>query len=329
MTTDHPLRDFLTSRRAALEPEAVGLPPARAGRRVRGLRREEVAILAGVSVDYYVKLEQGRAGNVSEQVIRAVERALRLDHLERLHLRALLDPDSIHVRRIPPITLRARPALISMIEALDPVPAVIHGPHLEVLGINRAGVLLLDDFDAMPSDERNMARWMFLSDRAREVYRNWDVIAPQMVAILRNAAAAGSNEYLSALVDHLTAASEEFARYWADYELFEHTHGVKLFFNEAVGDLRLNYEALPLPADHGQTVIVYTADRGSPSAERLRLMSERAEAGSGERAEAGQVRGPRTTAEPAAAGLAGPTTEAAGRTTAERAPAEDPATVRG
>ncbi len=276
VTTDHPLRDFLTSRRAALEPEAVGLPPARAGRRVRGLRREEVAILAGVSVDYYVKLEQGRAGNVSEQVIRAVERALRLDHLERLHLRALLDPDSIHVRRIPPITLRARPALISMIEALDPVPAVIHGPHLEVLGINRAGALLLDDFDAMPSDERNMARWMFLSERAREVYRNWDEIAPQMVAILRNAAAAGSNEYLSALVEHLTGASEEFARYWADYELFEHTHGVKLFLNEAVGELRLNYEALPLPADNGQTVIVYTADRGSPSAERLRLMSERA-----------------------------------------------------
>ena len=165
-----------------------------------------------------------------------------------------------------------------MIEALDPVPAVIHGPHLEVLGINRAGVLLLDDFDAMPSDERNMARWMFLSERAREVYRNWDVIAPQMVAILRNAAAAGSNEYLSALVDHLTAASEEFARFWADYELFEHTHGVKLFFNETVGELRLNYEALPLPADNGQTVIVYTADRGSPSAERLRLMSERAAA---------------------------------------------------
>lgn len=275
MTTDHPLRDFLTSRRAALEPEAVGLPPARAGRRVRGLRREEVAILAGVSVDYYVKLEQGRAGNVSEQVVQAVERALRLDHLERLHLRALLDPDSIHTRRIPPITMRARPALISMIEALDPVPAVIHGPHLEVLGINRAGVLLLDDFDAMPSDERNMARWMFLSERARVVYRNWDVIAPQMVAILRNAAAAGSNDYLSALVDHLTTASDEFARYWADYQLFEHTHGVKLFFNEAVGELRLNYEALPLPADHGQTVIVYTADRGSPSAEKLRLMSAR------------------------------------------------------
>jgi transcriptional regulator with XRE-family HTH domain len=273
MRTDNALRDFLTSRRAALEPEDVGLPPATAARRVRGLRREEVAILAGVSVDYYVKLEQGRVGNISEQVLEAVERALRLDHLERLHLRALLNPDSIHTRRIPPITMRARPALVSMIEALDPAPAVIHGPHLEVLGINRAASLLLDDFAAMPSNERNMARWMFLSPRARVVYRNWEDIAPQMVAILRNAAAAGANEYLSALVDHLTAASEEFARFWADYRLFEHTHGVKLFFNEAVGDLRLNYEALPLPVDNGQTVIVYSADRGSPSAEKLLLMS--------------------------------------------------------
>lgn len=123
-----------------------------------------------------------------------------------------------------------------------------------------------------------MARWMFLSTRARVVYRNWEDIAPQMVAILRNAAAAGTNEYLSALVDHLTAASDEFARFWADYRLFEHTHGVKLFFNETVGDLRLNYEALPLPADNGQTVIVYSADRGSPSAEKLLLMSSQAKA---------------------------------------------------
>lgn len=278
MPNDNALRNFLASRRAALEPEDVGLPPARTARRVRGLRREEVAILAGVSVDYYIKLEQGRVGNISEQVLGAVERALRLDHLERLHLRALLNPDSIHTRRIPPTTLRARPAVLSMIEALDPVPAVIHGPHLEVLGINRAGKLLLDDFDAMPPSERNMARWMFLNPRARAVYRNWEQIAPQMVAILRDVAAGASNDYLSALVEHLTEASPDFARFWADYKLFEHTHGVKLFYNESVGDLKLNYEALPLPADHGQTVILYTADRGSASAERLLLMSSPAKA---------------------------------------------------
>ena len=274
MSNGNALRDFLVSRRAAIEPEDVGLPHATSNRRVRGLRREEVAILAGVSVDYYIKLEQGRVGNVSNQILEAVDRALRLDHLERLHFRALLDPDSIHTRRVPPVTIRARPAVLSMIEALDPAPAVIHGPHLEVLGINRAGKLLLDDFDAMPPAERNMARWMFLNPRAHVVYRNWDAIAPQMVAILRNAAAANAdNEYLLALVSTLTAASDDFARYWADYRIFEHTHGVKLFYNEEVGELRLNYEALPLPADHGQTVIVYTADHGSPSAEKLLTMS--------------------------------------------------------
>lgn len=275
MTNGNALRDFLVSRRAALEPEDVGLPQASGNRRVRGLRREEVAILAGVSVDYYIKLEQGRVGNVSNQVLEAIERALRLDHLERLHLRALLDPDSIFTRKVPPITMRARPAVLSMITALDPVPVVIHGPHLEVLGINRAGTLLLDDFGAMPPEERNMARWMFLNPRAREVYRNWDVIAPQMVAILRNAAAVdGDNDYLMALVSHLTVASDDFAHYWADYRLFEHSHGVKIFYNERVGELKLNYEALPLPADHGQTVIVYSADHGSPSAEKLLLMSD-------------------------------------------------------
>lgn len=275
MTNGNALRDFLVSRRAAIEPEDVGLPHASGARRVRGLRREEVAILAGVSVDYYIKLEQGRVGNVSNQVLEAVERALRLDRLERLHFRALLDPDSIFTRKVPPVTVRARPAVLSMIEALDPVPAVIHGPHLEVLGINRAGTLLLDDFSAMAPEERNMARWMFLNPRAREVYRNWEVIAPQMVAILRNAAAVdGDDEYLVALVSHLTLASPDFAGHWADYRLFEHTHGVKIFHNELVGELRLNYEALPLPADHGQTLIVYSADRGSPSAEKLRLMSQ-------------------------------------------------------
>jgi hypothetical protein len=174
--------------------------------------------------------------------------------------------------------MKARPALLSMIAALDPVPAVIHGPHLEVLGINRAGIALLDDFTAMPLEERNMARWMFLNPRARIVYVNWEVIAPQMVAILRNATVEGvRNDYLTTLVGDLSVASPEFARYWADYRLFEHTPGVKRFYNEAVGEMTINYETLPLPGDAGQTVIVYSADTGSPSEEKLRLLASWAE----------------------------------------------------
>jgi transcriptional regulator with XRE-family HTH domain len=276
------LREFLTSRRAAISPEDVGLPVPPSHRRVPGLRREEVAVLAGVSVDYYVKLEQGRAGNISEPVLAAIESALRLDHLERRHLRSLLrsgqadraDRPGRADRSAParPL-LKARPALLSMVHALDPVPAVIHGPHLEVLGINHAGKALLDDFDAMPPAERNMARWMFLNPRARLVYRNWDEIAPQMVAILRAAAATGRpNETLSTLVGELTAASPEFARFWADYRLFEHTFGVKQFWHEAVGEMRINYQTLELPGEQGQTVVVYSADPGSPSEEKLRIL---------------------------------------------------------
>ena len=267
------LRDFLTSRRASLTPEDVGLPPSRAQRRVKGLRREEVAILAGVSVDYYVKLEQGRVGNISEQVLSAIENALRLDELERQHLRSLLTGGNVYTPRRAPV-VKARPAALAMIDALDPVPAIILGPHLEVLGSNHAARALLDDFDAMPIRERNFARWMFLDQRPRQIYRDWSKIAAETVAILRAAAVAGvCNERLTELVGELSVASPEFARFWAEYRLFEHTHGVKRFFNEAVGDMQLNYQALPLPGDTGQKVIVYTADKGSASEEKLALLS--------------------------------------------------------
>nr|WP_185845494.1 helix-turn-helix domain-containing protein [Kibdelosporangium aridum] len=152
-----------SSPRAALSPEDVGLPGATTARRLKGLRREEVASLAGVSVHYYVKLEQGRVGNVSGQVVDAVARALRLDDVETRYLRSLLNTDAGRGRAATPV--RPRPALQSMIRAMD-VPAVIHGPHLEVLGINHVGKALLDDFEAMPAAERNTARWMLLNPRA-------------------------------------------------------------------------------------------------------------------------------------------------------------------
>ncbi|MGW5722878.1 helix-turn-helix domain-containing protein [Amycolatopsis sp. NPDC003865] len=259
------LRGFLTSRRAALTPEEVGLPSPTTARRVRGLRREEVASLAGVSVHYYVKLEQGRAGNVSGQVLAAIARALRLDDVETRYLRSLLQPGR-HPAPAPP---RARPALRSMIGALD-VPAVIHGPHLEVLGINHAGKALLDDFEAMPAAERNTAKWMFLNPRARVVYRDWARIAADVVAVLR---AGPADDALSRIVGDLSTRSAEFAALWADHRVAEHQHGVKRFFHEAVGDLTLNWQTLHLPDSQGQSVIVYSADTGSPSEEKLRLLA--------------------------------------------------------
>ncbi|GAA2519195.1 hypothetical protein Ahu01nite_093120 [Winogradskya humida] len=154
-----------------------------------------------------------------------------------------------------------RPALLAMIHALDPAPALIHGPHLEVLGINRAGKLLLDDFDAMPPTERNTARWMFLNPRARIVYLDWPEIAAGVVAVLRAAAMPGvPDPALTALVDDLTARSPEFARLWSGYELSEHTHGVKRFFHESAGEMRISYETMLLPGSQGQTVLIYSAD---------------------------------------------------------------------
>jgi transcriptional regulator with XRE-family HTH domain len=266
------LREFLTSRRAALTPESVGLPPSTVARRVPGLRREEVAMLAGVSVDYYVKLEQGRAVNISEQVLEAVERALRLDDLERRHLRSLLRathrPRSGPAETPPP---KARPAVRTMVDAIT-VPAVVHGPLLEVLGLNATAKALFADFESMPRDERNLARWMFLAPAARAVYLDWEEHAAQMVAILRAAAQGPHAVRLARLVGELSVASPDFARHWADYRLHRHTHGVKRFANEVVGEMRLNYQALPLQEDAGQTVVVYHADPGSPSAEKLDLL---------------------------------------------------------
>jgi transcriptional regulator with XRE-family HTH domain len=273
MTQPSELCEFLRSRRARLTPDDVGLPWRSGSRRVAGLRREELALLAGVSVDYYNRLEQGRARNVSAQVLGAVADALRLDDLERHHLFDLVKPSS-KAPRTPAKPVRVRQAVRLMIDALDPTPAVLLGPRLEVVAINRMGKVLIDDFESMPPAERNMARWMFLTPKARSVYPDWAVIAEQMVAILRVAGGQDPDDpQLAALVGELSARSPEFAEHWAAYQVFQHTHGTKRFHHDAVGTMTINYESLVPPADQGMSLIVYTADPGSPSEEKLRILS--------------------------------------------------------
>ncbi|MBE8516059.1 helix-turn-helix domain-containing protein [Amycolatopsis sp. H6(2020)] len=274
MTQPDELREFLRSRRARLAPGDTGLPLREGGRRVAGLRREELAMLAGVSVDYYTRLEQGRARNVSEQVLSAVAAALRLDDLERRHLFDLVKPVKPATDAAPARPPRARPAVRAMLHALDPVPAVLHGPRLEVVAINRMGKILIDDFDAMPPAERNMVRWMFLDPKARTVYPDWAEIAEQMVAILRVAAGKDARDpALTALVGELTTRSEEFARFWSDYRVFQHTHGTKSFHHDAVGTMTINYETLVPPTDPDLSLIIYTAPAGSPSEEKLKILA--------------------------------------------------------
>lgn len=261
------LREFLRSRRARLSPSDVGLATNGSGRRVAGLRREELALVAGVSADYYARLEQGRATNVSEQVLVAVADALRLNDVERRHLSALVrGPDAAPTEQPP----RVRPALRSTIDALGPVPTLLHDPIYDVLAINKAGSVLIDDFSAMPVADRNWARWTFLNPRARTVYVDWDEIAAQVVAVIRAAGALQSGPRLDQLCAELSSQSSEFARLWSEHRVFRHTHGPKRFHNEAVGDMTLNYETMQLPADPGLSLILYTADPGSPSEARLR-----------------------------------------------------------
>lgn len=273
MDSSTSLGEFLRSRRARLEPHTVGLPPSPIPRRGKGLRREEVATLSGVSVDYYARLEQGRIGNVSDQVLSAIEDALRLDPLEREHLRGLVGTTPAKPHRRAPAKARVRVGLRTYIDAIDPIPAMLQGPRMEVLAWNRAATILLADFAAMPSEDRNIARWLFLDPSNRSRYPDWEEIAAPTVAALR----AFQNphvpdEELERLVGELSVASEEFARYWADYRLFQHTHGTKRIFHPAVGVMTLNYETLHIPDSGGQFISTYTANVGSPSEEMLSIL---------------------------------------------------------
>lgn len=267
------LRDFLTTRRARLSPADVGLPVSAIPRRRPGLRREEVAALAGVSVDYYARLEQGRTGRISDQVLTAIEDALRLDGLERQHLRALVDVSATKARRRPAERLIARSGLAELVDRLDPLPAMVQSRRMDVLAVNRAGKVLLADFDAMPATERNIARWLFIDPVTRIRYPDWEHVARTTVAALRAAHDPRfSDPELERLVGELCVASHEFARWWADYRLARHTHGAKRIFHDAVGVLDLEYQNLSVPDADGQTLTIYTARRGSPADEKLRLL---------------------------------------------------------
>lgn len=274
MTTSGGLREFLTSRRAQIDPETVGLPPSPIARRGRGLRREEVAALAGVSVDYYARLEQGRIGNISDQVLTAIEDALRLDPLEREHLRSLVGNAPAPPRRSRPVAQpKVRLGLRTFVDAIDPVPAMLQGPRMEILAWNRAATILLTDFGAMPARDRNVARWLFLDHSNRVRYPDWEEVAAPTVAALRAARnPSRPDEALEQLVGELSVASEEFARFWADYRLFKHGHGTKRIFHPAVGVMSLNYETLDIPDSGGLFLSTYTADVGSPAAEKLSIL---------------------------------------------------------
>lgn len=266
--------EYLRRRRTELQPADVGLPDT-AFRRVKGLRREEVAQLAGVSTDYYTRLEQGRDLSPSDSVLDALAAALELDDAGRAHLQHLAHPARPTKRRSSTTVQRVRPAVRSMLDAWTDQPAFVLGRRGDVLATNALLRALLADFDAMPYKDRNLTRWILLDPAARDLYVDWAQIASEMVAILRlDAGAHPDDPRTTELVGELTMKSPEFPRWWAQHKVLDRTWGHKRFRHPIVGPLEIDYEALHLPGDPDQTLFVYRAPDGDTrSAEALDLLA--------------------------------------------------------
>ncbi|MBZ4015334.1 helix-turn-helix domain-containing protein [Streptomyces purpurogeneiscleroticus] len=266
------LSEFLRTRRARLQPEDVGLPRHSGRRRVPGLRREELAQLAGVSVAYYVRLEQGHGQNVSTAVLDAISGALRLNAAERAHLSHLVKPKAKRSRGAGR-PQRVRPALQQLLDSMEGIPAYVAGRRLDVIGWNRMACALLGDYAALPLEQRNVAWQVFLDPAARELYVDWESKAADIVAFLRmDAGCHPDDPLLASLIGELSVKSERFRQLWATHDVQDKGFGVKRLHHPVVGPLTLSYETLRLPADPDQQLIVYHAEPGSASAESLRLL---------------------------------------------------------
>ena len=275
MDTRNEIREFLTSRRARITPEQAGLPTYGGPRRVPGLRREEVALLAGVSVDYYTRLERGNLTGVSETVLEALARALQLDEAERAHLFDLARAAQTTSRtRRRPAPQRVRPSVQRMLDAMTGAPAFVRNGRMDILAANRLGYALYSELFAGPRRPANTAWFVFLDPRAPGFYLDWERVANDAVAILRSEA--GRDPYdrdLSDLVGELSTQSELFRTRWAAHNVRFHDTGVKRFHHPVVGDLSLTFETMRLVADPGLTMFVYTAEAGSKSEEALNLLA--------------------------------------------------------
>ncbi|MFH9988345.1 helix-turn-helix transcriptional regulator [Streptomyces luteogriseus] len=273
---DGELGDFLRSRRARIQPEEVGLP-SYGRRRVPGLRREEVAQLAGVSVDYYVRLEQGRgpgaisrtrSGGVSDAVLDAIARVLRLDEAEHAYLRAVARP-----RRRDghgPAAPRVRPGVQLLLDGMDRNPAYVLDHRMDVLAWNPLADAVLGFGDA---GDLSLPRRLFLDPASRELYPDWAEVTAQTVSHLRLQAGHHPGDPATGeLVAELARASEEFRRLWGDHLVKPCDHGVKLLRHPVVGALTLPYETLTVPGAPDQTIVVYTPEPASETAERLQLL---------------------------------------------------------
>lgn len=272
------ISEFLTTRRAKLTPAQVGLPDFGGRRRVPGLRREEVALVAGMSAEYYKRLERGNATGVSDAVIDGVSRALQLDDAEHTHLYDLVRAANAGTHpKSRPRTSRKSQVTVEMqqtIDAMSTVPVWVQNGRLDAVATNRLGHAL---FSVMLDDARppvNAARFVFLNPKAQTFYHDWESQTRQVVAILR--AEAGRSPYdkqLSDLVGELSTRSALFRKLWAAHDVREHRTGAKGVHHPVVGDLTLTFQGMDLASDHGLQMLVFSAPLGSTSHERLQLLA--------------------------------------------------------
>ena len=268
------VREFLSTRRARIRPDQAGLPAYGGNRRVPGLRREEVAMLAGMSIDYYTRLERGNLGGASDSVLEGLARALQLDDAETSHLFDLARAASSSPRAPmkSPRTPAVRPSIQRLLDAITGAPALIRNTYFDYVAANPLARALYSPVFDQP--DPNSARFTFLNPQAMEFYSNWDQASQELVATLRGVA--GRNPYdkrLTDLIGELSTRSERFRTLWAAHNVRHHRTGIKRLHHPVVGDLELVYEAFELPADPGLTLSTYTAEPGTSSEDALKLLA--------------------------------------------------------
>jgi transcriptional regulator with XRE-family HTH domain len=271
------VREFLISRRAKLTPQQVGLPDV-GNRRVPGLRRGEVAALAGVSIEYYSKLERGSLGGVSASVLDAIARALQLDDAERGHLFDLAHAADgtnagMRPRRRPANRWTPRPSLQWVLDTIA-APAIVRNGRMDLLAVNHLGRAMHASLYDSTTGPPNFARYTFLDDDSHRFYPNWDEAADTCVAILRTEA--GRDPYdnrLHDLVGELSTRSDDFRRRWSAHNVRYHGAGTKRFHHQVVGDLTLAYESVDMISEPGLTLTLYAAEPSSSSEQALGLLA--------------------------------------------------------
>jgi len=265
--------EFLRSRRARLSPEDAGLPAWGGNRRVKGLRREEVALLAGVSVEYYVRLERGNLGGASQSVLDSVANALQLDEAERAHLHDLARTSSTRGAAGRPARRTVRPPVQWLLDSMTDTAAYVRNARIDILATNTLGRALYAPVFDMPG-RPNIARFVFLDPRSQEFFLEWPKVARESAALLRTLA--GENPYdqgLTELVGELSTRSDLFRTLWAAHDVRQHRTGVKRFHHPLVGEMTLAYESMELTADPGLRLNAYMAEPASPSAEAFNLLA--------------------------------------------------------